>query len=212
MTAAGDRDTRHWLGRWHEGDPRALDALLDGELPRIRAHIERRMGPRMRRFAETDDMLQDAIVDVLRCAPRFRLSDRQAFRALIARLVENAIRDRHAYHSAACRDVRRERAVPRDSVLDLDPPQRGVTRPSAVAARNEDAAWVRLAIDLLAPDDREVLLLRHWHELPFRELAERLGIAENTARMRCQRALPKLMRAMEQLRSGALLEVLDAHG
>lgn len=205
-----ERSTVSLLQRWHRGEQAALHELLERDLPWIRAHVKRRVGQKLARFGDTEDFVQDAMVQVLRYGPRFVLSDRDAFRGLMVRLVENSLRDKLDYHQAAKRDAGRERPMPRDSVLDLDPPRRDVTHPSVSAMRGEEVAWIRLAIELLPPEDREVVLLRHWEELGYGEIAERLGVSESGARMRCNRAMPKLLARMKQIRSGRLQEALES--
>jgi RNA polymerase sigma factor (sigma-70 family) len=65
---------------------------------------------------------------------------------------------------------------------------------------------VRLALELLDPRDRDVVLLRQWKELSFAEIAEELGISESGARMRFQRALPKIAKQVAALREGRVDE------
>jgi RNA polymerase sigma factor (sigma-70 family) len=77
-------------------------------------------------------------------------------------------------------------------------------RPSRVMDREERLAWIRLAMELLEPSDRQILELRDWEERSFVEIAEELGIGESAARMRYQRALPKLAKNVERLRRGQI--------
>lgn len=199
-------DTRVLLQRWHAGERAAIDVLIARDLPWIRDHVHARLGPMLRARGETVDYVQEAVLSVIEYTPRFVTDDRRQFRALVARIVENHLRDAHDHHAAARRTPAKERPMPNDSVLDLDRPRRSITRPDEAAERNEREAWVRLALELLDPPDRQVLLLRQWHGLDFQGVGERLGIGEDTARMRFQRALPKLARQLERLRSGAALE------
>jgi len=69
---------------------------------------------------------------------------------------------------------------------------------------------VQLALELLADGDREIILLRQWEGLPFATVGEQLGIAEDAARMRFERALARLARTVQQLRSGQLQSVLGS--
>src|SRR5690606_28096148 len=99
--------------------------------------------------------------------------------------------------------------LPRDSLLCLDPPVRsGALRPSQVAAAQEREAWVRMALELLAPDARELILRRQWHEQSFREIGDELGLSEDAARMRYHRALPQLVHKIRLLRAGRVTEAL----
>jgi RNA polymerase sigma-70 factor (ECF subfamily) len=194
--------TRELLQRWHAGDRAAIEQLVARDLPWIQSYVHARLGGVLRQRGETMDYVQDAVIRVLAYTPRFVTDDRARFRALLARIVENHLRDAHEHHMAACRSPARERPLASDSLLDLDRPERTVTRPSEHAERGDEEAWVRLALELLAPEDRRILLLRQWHELEFAAIGERLGLSEDAARMRFQRALPKLAKKLDQLRAG----------
>lgn len=202
--AMPDERTRELLTRWHAGDRAAIDELIARDLPWITTCVRARLGPLLRGRGETADYVHDALLGVLDYAPRFVTASRRGFRSLVARMIENHLRDAHDHHAAARRTPLRERPVPTDSVLDLDRPAASVTRPGSVAERNERAAWVRLAVETLDRDDRRVVVLREWHGLEFSAIGERLGIATDTARMRFQRALPRLAARLERLRRGEL--------
>lgn len=196
--------------RMHSGDESALQQLIAEHLPWIEARVRRRLSPAVRREGDTQDFVQEALVEVLRDGPRFAVDNAAAFRALLARIVENTLIDRQRYMHRARRDRRRERPLPSGSVVMLDAPAANVTAPSAHAERSEQQDWLRLALELLGPDDREAIRLRDWHELSFAEAGERLGISEEAMRKRYHRALPKLARKLESLRTGTWRDGLDA--
>lgn len=195
-------DTRILLQQWHAGDRAAIDALVARDLPWIRDYVRARVGPLLRARGETMDYVQDAVIDVLAYVPRFLTDDRRRFRALVARIVENHLRDAHDHHAAQKRAPALERELPPDSVLDLDGPRKPVTQPDSAAARSEEKAWLRLALELLEPESRQIVMMRQWHELEFAEIGRRMGLSEDAARMRFQRALPKLAKKLEALRRG----------
>ena len=201
--------TLQLLRSWRGGDRAALDELVQRHLPWIRDYVRRRLGARIREKHESMDLVQDAVLDVLRYGPRFEVSDEDAFRGLLARIVENNIKDRRKWFERACRDQQRERSRFSDSVLALDPPRASVTNPAKRVAENERVEWVRLALELLDPGDRELILWREFDELSFREIAERLGCNENAARMRFQRALPRLAVKVAALKAGRVRRLLD---
>jgi RNA polymerase sigma-70 factor, ECF subfamily len=193
----------------HAGDDAALQRLLQEHLPWIEAHVRTKLGAAIRIDGDTQDVVQEALLDVLRDGPRFAVENVAGFRALLARIVENNLRDRARYQHRARRDRRRQRPLPSDSVLLLDAPLQSVTRPSAHAERNERGAWLRLALDLLSPDDREIIRLRDWDGCSFAEAGAAVGIGEEAARKRYVRALPKLARKLELLRSGGWEQTLQ---
>jgi RNA polymerase sigma-70 factor, ECF subfamily len=201
ILAMSDEHTRELLQRWHSGDRAAIEVLIARDLPWIAKFVKARIGPLLRGRGETQDYVQDAMLRVLAYVPRFVTGNRSGFRALLARMIENHLRDAHDHHAALRRSPLRECSVPSDSVLDLDRPERSVTQPGSKAERNEQASWVRLAIELLDQEDRQVLLLREWQGMEFAAIGAELGISHAAARMRFQRALPKLAMQLERIRS-----------
>lgn len=194
--------TAFLLQRWHGGDRSALDELLSRNLEWVEGFVRRRLGPVLRAREETVDVVQDAVIDILTYGPRFVVDDRQRFRALIGRLVENNLRDKHDYHTAQRRHPEREEDALSRTVLRL-----GET-PSQVVQREERAELTRLALELLNPQEREILTLREYDGLAFAEIAAKLQVTESGARMRYRRAVPVLARKIKSLRSGAIDEAI----
>ncbi len=186
----------------HQGDHDALQRLIHDHLPWIETHVRKKLTPLVRLDGDTQDFVQEALLDVLRDGPRFVVGNTAGFRALLARIVENNLLDRVRYMQRGQRDRRRQRALPSDSVLMLDAPARSITAPSVQAERNERDAWMRLALELLDPDDREVIRLRDWEGLTFPEVGARMGSTEEGARKRYRRALPRLAQKLGLLREG----------
>lgn len=204
-SSGGDADVGDCLRRWHAGDAAALEQLLEWELPWIRDVVQRRMGPFMKRLESGSDLVQEVVVSILRTGPRFVIADRQQLRAFLARVAENVIRVRHAWLTAQRRDHRRDAPVPgRDSVLVLDGSARPVTRPSEAAAADEQRALTWISLRLLDPADREVIELRDFQELSFEAIGERLSTSPDAARMRYNRALPRLAQTLWELRNQQL--------
>ncbi|MEQ8766944.1 MAG: RNA polymerase sigma factor [Planctomycetota bacterium] len=194
--------TRVLLSRWHRGDAGALDGLLARDLNWIQAHVRRRLGWKLRQKAETNDIIQEAVLEFLRYGPRFIISNRAHFRALLSQIVENVLRHQNRWFTRRRRDMGREESIPDESVLDLD--GSGQDRPSVVAQKNEQEQWLRLGLELLDPEDQKVLVLRNWDDRSFAEIGAELGIAEDAARMRYNRALPKLAYKIRDIREGRL--------
>jgi RNA polymerase sigma factor (sigma-70 family) len=206
-------DTSHLLRRWNEGDREALDRLLERHLRWIHDRVRRALGPQLRKRAESVDYVQDAIVELLRGSPRFHVSDGRRFRALVARIVINTLRDKVDWHTAQCRDVERELSLGSESVLELDPPADGDQEtPSQCADRNEKEDWIRLGMELLEAEEREVLILRIWLGKTFVELGEINGESTRDAKRRFSRAMGRLTRIVQALRRGELERLLDEEG
>ncbi len=204
MLEARETETSRLLKKWHNGERAGLEGLLERHLPWIRNHVRGRLGPFLRKKAETMDYVQDAMVQFLKFGPNILVADDDHFRALLVRIVENSIRNRYDWFKARRRAVSREKPLPRDTVLSIDSPVGKVERPSQEAVNNENEAWVRLGLELIDAEDSEVLILRQWQDLSFAAIGERLDISADAARMRHNRAVTRLTREVGKLRRGQI--------
>ncbi|MFH1999463.1 MAG: RNA polymerase sigma factor [Planctomycetota bacterium] len=192
------------LKEWNQGNEQGLEGLIERHLGWIQNHVRNRLGSYLRNKAETNDYVQDAMIEFLRFGPRIQINDDQHFRALMVRIVENTIRGKHDWFRAQRRRITREKPLPSDTILSLDPPRQEVERPSQAAHQNEREAWIRLGIELLDPEDSEIVVLHQWEGASFDEVGERLGISRDAARMRYARSLTRLSKLVADIRKGNL--------
>jgi RNA polymerase sigma factor (sigma-70 family) len=87
-------------------------------------------------------------------------------------------------------------------VLDLHSGAMQSSTPSRAVGREENRAWVRLALELLDPEDRKVILGRDYEQRSFVEIGAELGLTAAAVRMRWSRAVARLGQAMVRLRAG----------
>lgn len=209
-SSPGPEPITELLRRWQAGDEAALGSLLVRELPWIRRMAERRLQGPLRARLDASDCVQDAVADFLRYGPRVVPSDHHQLRGLLARIVENNLRDRDDWYRARRRDAAREQPLASATGLVLDAAVDQPTTPSAAADREEQRAWVRLALELLDPDDRRIVIRRDWDRASFAEIGSELQLGENAARMRWVRAVGRLADQLVELRSGRLGRELRA--
>ena len=76
--------------------------------------------------------------------------------------------------------------------------------------RAEQREWLDEHIEQLAPEQKEVLLLRQETDLTFREIAELQDVSINTALGRMRYALKNLRKMMKAANETALVGTLDA--
>jgi RNA polymerase sigma-70 factor (ECF subfamily) len=103
-----------------------------------------------------------------------------------------------------CYDELRRRQRRPEEPLDPDPddehsgwarePVSPEAPPDAAAAHGDQAALVRAALLRLPESYRSVVVLRHYEDLKFREIAEVLGIPEGTVKSRMAEAMLLLTR------------------
>jgi len=114
----------------------------------------------------------------------------------LRRVLSTQVADLYRRHTAQKRDFRLDRRLLREidnsscllsQALPVDR-----TTPSQVVARREEAVLLANALDRLSEDSREVIVLRSFEELPFIEVAERMGRTVDSVKNLWARALVKL--------------------
>lgn len=118
---------------------------------------------------DVDDVIQDAYVRLFRAKSAGRVECAKSYLYSIAR---NAVLDRY----------RHERVVPMEPMtetgeLTVLPDERNG---ADAVCHDEELALLAEAIQTLPLRCREILLLRKFHRLSQREIAQRLGVSENT--------------------------------
>ena len=169
------------------GSPEALNRLYERSARRLLAFIRLRLGNDLRTRLESRDILQAALLKSLNHLEDFKGDEARSWMAWLARIAEREIKDCADFHRRQRRDADREVAV------DDDAPIPALTR-SALSRviLDEEATRVEAALEALDPLHREVILLRKFEELPFREIAQRLGKSEDACRMLLVRAMTAL--------------------
>lgn len=82
------------------------------------------------------------------------------------------------------------------SLGDMDT-QCGSDTAELLVQREETADWVQRILRSLPKNQSEVVILKHWEELTFAEIAEVLGKSQNTVASRYRYAMEKLQRSLE---------------
>lgn len=189
------------LQRARAGDRAAVRDLIERNLAWLRDRVRRRLSVALRRELDSGDLVQDVVASLLAATARADVRDEEHFRALLVRVVDADVHDRLRWQGRARRDRRRERPLPSDGSSSAGVPMESVTRPSEHADLQDRIAWIRAAMLRLPPDDQRLLRRRIWDRAPFSELAAESDIAEDAARMRFNRALARLARAVAELRA-----------
>jgi RNA polymerase sigma-70 factor (ECF subfamily) len=162
-----------------------------------RCHISRWLQGKV----DASDRVQEAFLEAHRDFAQFRgSSERELVSWLRQILASNLANLAQRYWGSGCRDVRLERQLAAEldqssRVLDLGllAPQ---SSPSEQAARREQAVLLADALEQLAEDYREVLVLRHLEELSFPEVARRMGRSVDSVKNLWARALARLRRSL----------------
>lgn len=164
--------------RCQAGDEAAFTELVERYQPRLRYFLRKML----RDATAAEDALQEVWLDVSRSVAR--LTDAGAFRAWVYRIA----RDR------AARELRRHRP-PHRPLDEADPPD-GRADDGRFTA--DDAARVHAALDELAEDHREVLVLRYVEDMAYDEIARVAGCQVGTVRSRLHYAKRALRGVLER--------------
>lgn len=175
------------------GNAAARSELLDRYGPRVLRVVRRRMGQGLRRRAESGDVAQDVMVEVIRSLPDFTPRRERTFFRWVCRIVENRLRN-HARNGLR---HGMERA-PTAAIGALQAP------PNNTAESNEEYALLASAMAAISPDHRAVLQLRHDTAVSWREIGARLDRTEKAAQMLYTRAKTELVTALHRLRREAM--------
>jgi RNA polymerase sigma-70 factor (ECF subfamily) len=161
------------------GDRVAYDRLFALHTDRALLFVRARLGPGLRQKVESLDVLQDAYLAAHRDFSDFTYTDKGAFLRWLCRVIENRIRDLGDHFAALKRQpVELPRSDPTGIVTALD--------------RSEQRAKVARALDELAEDHRQVLLLRFFEGLGAEEAGERMQRSAGAVRKLTSRALIEL--------------------
>lgn len=134
---------------------------------------------------EAREAAQEALLKAHRARGRFDRS--RPFYPWLRRIVRNTCFDRLA------RRKHREAPGLRDEWVASEGPT-ALDR----LAQEEAIAAVRRGMDRLAEGHREILVLRHFEELSYEEIAQELDVPQGTVMSRLYRARRALVRALEE--------------
>jgi RNA polymerase sigma-70 factor (ECF subfamily) len=175
-------------------DAETVEQLLVEHLPGLRAFVRLRAGPVLRSREAESDVVQSACREVLERAEGFRHGGSIGFRRWLYTTALRKILNKHEFHTAAKRDVRRD-APAEDSLLLST--YGNFCSPSGVAAAREELQRIEHAFEQLSPDHREVILLSRIAELSRAEVAGEMGRTEASVRNLLHRALAHLAQLLE---------------
>ncbi len=174
------------LHRARRRDPEALNEVVELYSPRVFGLLYRLTGTR----DVAEDLLQETFLRMVRMIGQYE--HRGKFDAWLFRIAANLARDR------ARRLGRRGEVASLDGTWSdgnspaADYPASGPHDPYEHLAQQEAKQHLAAGLGRLSDPEREIILLRHYSELSFREIAELLGIPLGTALARAHRALQHL--------------------
>ena len=198
-------DSIELIRRAQDGEERAYDRLFERYYERVHAIVRKRLGQALRADVESLDIVQDAMVDAVRCFQNFELRDEGALTAWLAAIVENRIRGTRKYLYAEKRDRRRDVSIQRiaerlerTKSAAFQPEADDTPPPEAIAKRAEIEVLLD-SLEVLPERYREILMLRDQQGLAWDEIARRLERpSPDAARMMHAKARIELLKEMKR--------------
>jgi len=176
------------LARVRAGDQAALDALLERSVPALRRWARGRLPPSVRGALDTQDLVQDTVVQTLRRLDTFEPHHQGALQAYLRQAILNRIKDEIRKHN------RRGASVALDD-LQAD----AAASPLEIAIGRERLAKYERALARLRPSEREAIVARIELQYGYEELALALGKpTANAARVALKRAVARLLEEMNR--------------
>ena len=181
--------TSRLLERARGGDAEALNELFTRHIPPLRRWATGRLPVWTRDIADTQDLVQETVLQLLKRIDAFEPRGAGALQAYLRQGVVNRIRN----------ELRNRGRRPAFEDLDHEAPG-GRTSPLEAAIRQEQRDRYRAALSRLTDQDRDLIVARVETGLTYEEMADVLGKPSwNAARMATARAL---LRLAEELRRG----------
>lgn len=192
-----DDPERQLIERASQGDPIAVDELLERYLPRLRAFVRLKAGPAVRARESSSDIVQSVCRELLEGMEDFQYQGESAFRSWLFTAALRKIVDRDRFHRRERRDVGREVRVDAGTSGGNDPGAilagyGSLFTPSREAAAREELERLEGIFDRLPEDYREAIVFSRILGLSHAEIAEKMGRSEGATRVLLHRALAKL--------------------
>jgi RNA polymerase sigma-70 factor (ECF subfamily) len=178
------------LERFKQGDDEAVGLLVERSLPPLKRWARGRLPRWARGLADTQDLVQDAVVRALPRLKTFEAKHPGALQAYLRQAITNHIRD----------EIRKVNARPTPTELNDSHPDTGPS-PLEEAIGQEGLEQYETALAKLRPADREAIVARVELQQSYEEMAIALGKpTADAARMAVARAVKALIKVMAEAR------------
>jgi RNA polymerase sigma-70 factor (ECF subfamily) len=192
------RDTDELTLGARGGDGEAYEALFARVADRLVLYVRLRLGPQLAASLEPMDVVQDTYLAALRSFEGFEPREDGTFSRWLFRIADNRLRDAAKRLGAQKRQAH-QRAVRGSSVLARLRTEEA--SPATESERRERARALNAALGSLPEEERQAVLLRHFHQETFSGIGEQLGVSEPTARRLVVRAYARLGKTLREFGS-----------
>jgi RNA polymerase sigma-70 factor (ECF subfamily) len=184
---SGPESTVELLARARAGDAAALDEVFARAIPSLKRWASGRLPRWTRDMTDTDDLVQETVVNTLKHIDVFEYRADSALQAYLRQAVMNRIRN----------EIRRAMRHPAAAPLDSAAPDGALSPLEELIGKQAVEAYDE-AMTALEPEEREAIIGRVEFGLSYAELATAMGRpSADAARMAVARALLKLAKQLK---------------
>ena len=187
------------VSNYLEGNVSALETLVKRHKERIYTFVISKV--RNQELAE--DIFQDVFFKVIKSLQKGKYNEEGKFLPWVMRIAHNLVIDH----------FRKAKRMPTVGKLKLDDDfdifdiiSNGEQTSEYTMMEGEQHEQLKKMVQELPEEQRQVLVMRHYEELSFKEIAEKTGVSINTALGRMRYALINLRKIMEEHRVDLLIQ------
>ena len=181
-------DDASLVNSYISGNEAALETLIKRHQSRIFGFIYSKVGDR----DLADDIFQDTFIKVIRTLKSNAYNEEGKFLPWILRIAHNLAIDYFR------RDKRYPNVVLEDGSQVFNTLSFSEESTESLQVKKESHEHLRSLIKKLPEQQREVLIMRHYEEMSFQEIAEATGVSINTALGRMRYALMNLRKIIDK--------------
>jgi RNA polymerase sigma-70 factor (ECF subfamily) len=184
------KSDKELIGRYIQGDQSGLEQLISRHQNRIYAYIL--MIVKDRELA--DDLFQDTFIKVINTIRAGSYNEEGKFLQWVMRIAHNLIIDhfRKSNRIPVIDNSKKEDFNIFDTINMMD---KSIEDEMITEQIHKD---VRKLVELLPDEQKEVLIMRHYAEMSFKDIAEVTGVSINTALGRMRYALINLRKLIAE--------------
>ncbi len=171
-----------------KGDEKAFSLLLG----RHKAKIYSTIYLFVKDHALAEDIFQDVFIKIIDTLRKGKYNHEGKFVQWASRIAYNMCVDNFR------RNKRRAHIRPTEEFDIFDVLQNSEPGSDELMIKSETHAKIRKLVDLLPPEQREVVILRHYADMSFKEISALTRVSINTALGRMRYALINIRKIMEE--------------
>lgn len=177
------------LEQYQQGQSEAISQLLERHSRRLRDYIRMMVKDN----DVTDDLMQEILIKVVKVIDEGRYTDKGRFLPWLMRIARNRVLDYF-------RSQKQVKAITEASAGYDILGSASFAEPSVEESiiSDQTASEVRALVDMLPEEQREVVKMRYFEGLSFKEIAEQTDVSINTALGRMRYALINMRRMIKE--------------